>query len=313
MDFSNATILCLGDIMLDRFAYCDTERISPEAPVPVLLLKRTQSMLGGVGNVARNIAALGGRAVLMGLLGHDQAGDEVRALIRETRGVVDAHAASANRPTICKTRFIAGHQQMLRVDEESLHDPDGDEEKALLAAIERHLPKSHAVILSDYAKGTLGPKVIETAIARARSLGIPVYVDPKSTDFTRYRGATCIAPNLRELAAAAHMPVATNAEIVAAATKVMQDAAAEAILRTPSEKGMALIEASGAVHIEAARAREVFDVSGAGDTVVAGVGRARGRGESPSPAAHPPTTPPRHSGCQHSHATTQIHRVRTRT
>ncbi len=110
MDFSNTTILCLGDIMLDRFAYCDTERISPEAPVPVLLLKRTQSMLGGVGNVARNIAALGGRAVLMGLLGHDQAGDEVRALIRETRGIVDAHAASANRPTICKTRFIAGHQ-----------------------------------------------------------------------------------------------------------------------------------------------------------------------------------------------------------
>src|SRR5437762_458221 len=169
MDFSNATILYLGDIMLDRFAYCDTERISPEAPVPVLLLKRTQSMLGGVGNVARNIAALGGRAVLMGLLGRDQAGEEVRALIRETQGVVDAHAASANRPTICKTRFIAGHQQMLRVDEESLHDPDGDEEKALLAAIERHLPKSHAVILSDYAKGTLGPKVIATAIARARA------------------------------------------------------------------------------------------------------------------------------------------------
>src|SRR6266550_2709696 len=257
MDFTNATILCLGDIMLDRFAYCETERISPEAPVPVLLLKRTQSMLGGVGNVARNIAALGGRAVLMGLLGHDQAGDEVRALIRETRGVFDAHAASANRPTICKTRFIAGHQQMLRVDEESLHDPDGDEEKALLAAI-----------------------------ARARPLGIPVYVDPKSTDFTRYRGATCIAPNLRELAAAAHMPVATNAEIVAAATKVMQDAAAESILVTRSEKGMALIEASGAVHIEAARAREVFDVSGAGDTVMAVLALARAGGYSLTQAMH---------------------------
>jgi D-beta-D-heptose 7-phosphate kinase/D-beta-D-heptose 1-phosphate adenosyltransferase len=286
MDFSNATILCLGDIMLDRFAYCDTERISPEAPVPVLLLKRTQSMLGGVGNVARNIAALGGRAVLMGLLGRDQAGEEVRALIRETRGVVDAHAASANRPTICKTRFIAGHQQMLRVDEESPHDPDGDEEKALLAAIERHLPKSHAVILSDYAKGTLGPKVIETAIARARSLGIPIYVDPKSTNFARYRGATCIAPNLRELAAAAQMPVATNAEIVAAATKVMQEAAAEAILVTRSEKGMALIEASGAVHIEAARAREVFDVSGAGDTVMAVLALARAGGYSLTQAMH---------------------------
>src|SRR5258708_36896372 len=123
-----------------------------------------------------------------------------------------------------------------------------------MAALERHVADCDAVILFNYAKGILGPKIIATAIARGRALGIPVYVDPKSTDFARYRGATCIAPNLRELAAAAHMPVATNAEIVAAATKVMQDAAADAILVTRSEKGMALIEASGAVHIEAARA-----------------------------------------------------------
>ena len=269
MDFSNATILCLGDIMLDRFAYCDTERISPEAPVPVLLLKRTQSMLGGVGNVARNIAALGGQAILMGLLGLDSGGDEVRALIAETQGIIDAHVASRSRPTICKTRFIAGHQQMVRVDEESPHDLDGDEEAALAAALDRHLLKSHAVILSDYAKGTLGPKIIETVIARARARDIPVYVDPKSTDFARYRGATCIAPNLKELAAAAQMPVATDAEVIAAATKVMRAAEAEAVLVTRSEKGMALVEGSGGVHIESARAREVFDVSGAGDTVMA--------------------------------------------
>src|SRR5437763_12331229 len=272
MDFSNATILCLGDIMLDRFAYCETERISPEAPVPVLLLRRTQSMLGGVGNVARNIAALGGRAVLMGLLGQDQAGQEVRNLMRETAGIADAHVANANRPTICKTRFIAGHQQLVRVDEESPHDLEAAEETALIAALDRHLGDCDAVILSDYAKGTLGPKIIETAIARGRALGIPVYVDPKSTDFARYRGATCIAPNLKELAAAAHMRVATNAEIVAAATKVMQDAAADAILVTRSEQGMALIEASGAVHIEAGRGREVVVVSGAGDTVIGGLG-----------------------------------------
>src|SRR5947199_8436098 len=105
MDFSNTTILCLGDIMLDRFAYCETERISPEAPVPVLLLKRTQSMLGGVGNVARNIAALGGRAVLMGLLGRDQAGEEVRALIGQSVGLVDSSVAGANRPTVCNMRY----------------------------------------------------------------------------------------------------------------------------------------------------------------------------------------------------------------
>src|SRR5947208_102889 len=137
MDFSNTTILCLGDIMLDRFAYCDTERISPEAPVPVLLLKRTQSMLGGVGNVARNIAALGGKAVLMGLLGQDQAGQEVRDLIGQTVGLVDAHVAAANRPTVCKTRYIAGHQQLVRVDEESPHDLEPDEEAGVIPALRR--------------------------------------------------------------------------------------------------------------------------------------------------------------------------------
>src|SRR3984893_1552945 len=269
MDFSNATILCLGDIMLDRFAYCDTERISPEAPVPVLLLKRTQSMLGGVGNVARNITALGGKAVLLGLLGRDQAGQEVCDLMSRTTGLVDAHVASASRPTICKTRYIAGHQQLVRVDEESPHDLESGEEAALIAAVERHLADCDAVILSDYAKGTLGPKVIDAAIARGRSLGIPVYVDPKTTDFARYRGATCIAPNLKELAAAAHMPVATDAEVIAAATKVMRAARAEAMPATRSENGMALVEASGGVHLEPARAHEVFDVSGAGDTVMA--------------------------------------------
>src|SRR5580765_8330275 len=113
MDFSKAKILCLGDLMLDRFAYCDTERISPEAPVPVLLLRRTQSMLGGAGNVARNIAALGGKAMLLGLLGRDPAGVEVRALIGGTPGLVDRSVASAHRPTVCKTRYLAGHQQLL--------------------------------------------------------------------------------------------------------------------------------------------------------------------------------------------------------
>src|SRR5437667_1948208 len=176
MDFSHATILCLGDVMLDRYAYCDSERISPEAPVPVLLLQRRQSMLGGAGNVARNIAALGGKAVLIGLLGHDAAGAEVAALVEATPGLVDAHVASARRPTICKTRYIAGHQQIVRVDEESLSDLDREEEAGLIAAVERALPGVDAVILSDYAKGTLGPRVVATTIARARAFGMPVYV-----------------------------------------------------------------------------------------------------------------------------------------
>ena len=269
MDFSGATILCLGDVMLDRFAYCETERLSPEAPVPVLLLQRTQSMLGGAGNVARNIAALGGKAVLMGLLGDDPAGREVQALIAQTPGLVDRHVASADRPTVCKTRYLAGHQQIVRIDEEATHALAPAEEAALIDAAERAIPEVDAVVLSDYGKSVLGLKVIGAAIARARGLGIPVYVDPKSEDFARYRGATCVTPNLRELALAARMPVGSDAEIIAAATKIMRDSGADAILAKRSEKGMVLVEAGGAVHLEAARAREVYDVTGAGDTVIA--------------------------------------------
>src|SRR5712692_6962879 len=269
MDFSNATILCLGDVMLDRFAYCDTERISPEAPVPVLLLQRTQSMLGGAGNVARTVASLGGTAILLGLLGRDAAGDEIRALIGETAGLADRNVASASRPTVRKTRYLAGHQQILRVDEEETHALDAAEEAALIEAAERAIPEADAVILSDYGKTALSPQVIAAAIARAKGLGIPVYVDPKGGDFRHYHGATCITPNQRELALASRLPVGSDAEIIAAATRVMQEAGAAAILATRSDKGMVLVEASGMVHLEAARAQEVYDVSGAGDTVIA--------------------------------------------
>src|SRR4051794_25186755 len=134
MDFSNATILCLGDVMLDRFAYCETERISPEAPVPVLLLQRTQSMLGGAGNVARNIAALGGRAVLIGLVGEDAAGAEIAGLVANTPGLLASNIKTSCRPTICKTRYIAGHQQIVRIDEESPRALDAEEEALLVAA-----------------------------------------------------------------------------------------------------------------------------------------------------------------------------------
>jgi D-beta-D-heptose 7-phosphate kinase / D-beta-D-heptose 1-phosphate adenosyltransferase len=269
VDFSNATILCLGDVMLDRFAYCATERISPEAPVPVLLLERTQRMLGGAGNVARNIASLGGTAVLVGLIGRDTAGADLAALIAATPGLIDRHVKSARRSTTCKTRYMAGHQQLLRVDEEQTHALASEEEAALIAAAEHAIDESDAVILSDYGKAVLGPRVIAAAIVKARAAGIPVFVDPKSEDFTHYRGATCITPNQKELAVAARLPVAGDEEIVAAARHVMRAAGAQAILATRSEKGMVLVEASGAVHHEAARAQEVYDVSGAGDTVIA--------------------------------------------
>jgi D-beta-D-heptose 7-phosphate kinase/D-beta-D-heptose 1-phosphate adenosyltransferase len=269
VDFSGATVLTLGDIMLDRFAYCALERISPEAPVPVLQLQRVERMLGGAGNVARNIAALGGTAVLIGLVGGDAAGDEVRAAIATTPRLSDAHVVSAARPTSCKTRYIAAHQQMMRVDEEQVRALDAEEEKRLITAIATALPGVDAMILSDYDKAVLSPKVTRFAIARAQARGIPIFVDPKAKPFRHYRGATCVTPNLAELAFAARLPVTSEAEIIAAANRVLREAKAEAILAKRSDKGMMLVEASGAVHVEPARAREVFDVTGAGDTAIA--------------------------------------------
>lgn len=269
MNFSGVKILCVGDVMLDRFLSGEVERISPEAPVPVIRLRSSKAMLGGAGNVAHNIAALGGEAILLGLIGEDEVGRSLGTLVAETAGIVPAFVTSRHRPTTCKTRFLAGRQQVVRADEESSLPVAPADERGVLDALERLVATAAAVILSDYGKGVLSDRVIACTIELAHTAGISVFVDPKSNHFARYRGATCITPNLKELAAAAHLPVDTEDAVVEAARRVMAEAACAAILATRSEQGMMLIEASGAVHSVPARAREVFDVSGAGDTVIA--------------------------------------------
>jgi D-beta-D-heptose 7-phosphate kinase/D-beta-D-heptose 1-phosphate adenosyltransferase len=286
MDFSNIAVLCVGDVMLDRFVYGEMERISPEAPVPVLRLTKTREMLGGVGNVANNIASLGGQAVLVGLLGHDTPGTTVRGLAAGLPAITGVFVETALRPTICKTRLIAARQQVVRADEESLLPLQPTEEADLRAAIDRHIGAVRAVILSDYGKGLLSEDLIAFVMGRAAGRRIPVFVDPKSRDFSRYRGASCITPNLKELAAASGLPVGTDAEVTAAARKVMADAEAGAILATRSERGMLLVEAGGEPHAAPARAREVFDVSGAGDTVIATLALAHASGRPLLQAMH---------------------------
>ena len=280
MDFSSISVLCVGDVMLDRYVYGEMERISPEAPVPVLRLTRTREMAGGVGNVASNILSLGGRAVLIGLIGQDLPGAALRGIVAGQGCVTDGLVASTSRPTICKTRFIAAHQQVVRTDEESRLALQPGEEQALRAAIDRHVGAASVLVLSDYGKGVCAPPVLAHAIAAARMRGIAVFVDPKSNDFSRYRGATCITPNARELAAAAGLPVESEAQVADAARAVMREAEASAILATRSEQGMMLVEQDGAVLSVPARAREVFDVSGAGDTVIAAMALAHGGGHS---------------------------------
>ena len=285
MDFSGVSVLCLGDVMLDRFVHGDIDRISPEAPVPVLRLRETREMPGGAGNVACNIASLGGRAVLIGLVGQDDMAARLRARLAALVGITEALVASIHRPTICKTRFIAGRQQVVRTDDESTAGLTEDEEAALLNAVQGHIGACQAAVLSDYGKSALAPSLVARVVQAARRAGIPVFVDPKSDDFGRYRGATCITPNLRELAAAARCAPSTEAEIAAAARPLLDQAEAHAILVTRSEHGMTLVERSGEVTSVAARAREVFDVSGAGDTVIAALALANATDTTPSVAA----------------------------
>ena len=285
MDFSRFTILCVGDVMLDRFLHGDIERISPEAPVPVIRLRDTREMLGGVGNVANNIASLGGRAVLVGLVGADEAGAKLRRIVAGNARIVPALVETAHRPTVCKTRFLAGRQQVVRADEESRAPMLADEEAALIGMIDVHLGDAHAVILSDYGKGVLNRGLVSHTIAAARASGIPVFVDPKRDDFSHYRGASCVTPNAREMAVAARAPVDTEAEIEAAAHRLMAAGGIGAILVTRSEKGMILVEPDGTASVPA-RAREVFDVSGAGDTVIAALALACAAGRSLVQAMH---------------------------
>ena len=285
MDFSALTILCVGDVMLDRFLHGDIERISPEAPVPVIRLRETREMLGGAGNVASNIASLGGRAVLLGLIGADEPGARLRRILAAQPRIVPALAETTHRPTVCKTRYIAGRQQVVRADEESREKLDATEEAALIATFDSEIGAAHAVILSDYGKGVLSPAVVAHAVAACRARGIAVFVDPKSDDFTRYRGATCITPNAREMAEAAHCPLATEAQIEAAARRLIAAADLQAILVTRSEKGMILVEPTATASVPA-RAREVYDVSGAGDTVIATLALAHADGRSLVQAMH---------------------------
>ena len=281
MDFSHVTVLCVGDIMLDRFLYGRMERISPEAPVPVLLLEPNakREMPGGAGNVANNILSLGGQVILIGVVGQDEAGEALRAELARHEGLLAVLSMSADRPTICKTRFIAAHQQVVRVDEES-HVPlhaQGIED--LCAAITAHMPSVQAVVVSDYGKGVCHPAVLKCLAQQAKAKNIPFFVDPKGADYARYQGATCITPNLRELAqASGGMALDTEKHIEAAARQVMEQAQAQAMLVTRSEKGMMLVRDHGSVLSVPAHAREVFDVSGAGDTVIASLALTAGAG-----------------------------------
>ena len=262
-------VLSIGDLMIDIFSYGSISRISPEAPIPVLRLSHETRMLGGSGNVARNISSLGGRSILVAPIGKDEMGAEVEELANAEAGMEARLIACENRPTITKRRFVAGSQQILRVDEEEIADLAEAEEQAIIDIVTKALPEVSVIVLSDYGKGALGPRLVRSVISAARAAGVPVLVDPKASDYRRYLGATCITPNVLELVLATGMPASTDEQVIAAARSIIKSAGCEYILVTRSEKGMTLVPREGdAIHIPA-RKHEVFDVSGAGDTVIA--------------------------------------------
>ncbi len=264
---SEARVLCAGDVILDHFHYGSVERISPEAPIPVVRLEHEDAMLGGAGNVVRNLAALGAEARFVTVVGSDRAGGDVARLLCEAK-ISEAALVDDDRRTSVKTRYLAGNQQMLRADSETIAPLSPGIRKKLVAAALSAMKDCAVVVLSDYGKGVLDGGVAAELIAAAAKAGKTVIVDPKGTDYSIYKGAHVITPNLRELSKATRMPVKDDGQIAAAA-KSIQDIGIKAVLATLGRDGMALFTEGGDCVLLAAEALDVFDVSGAGDTVVA--------------------------------------------
>jgi len=261
-DFARARVLVVGDVMLDRYWFGDVNRISPEAPVPVVLVRRIEERAGGAANVARNIAALGGRVSLLAVIGDDEPGKALEGLLADS-GVDAVLHRDAELSTTVKLRVVGHQQQLLRIDFERAPSKEALAEK--LGEYERLVDEADAVVLSDYGKGGLAH--VSRMIELARAHGKPVLVDPKGSDYARYRGATVLTPNRSEFREVAGRWT-DEADLASRARKLRADLDLEALMVTRSEEGMSLFTASEARH-EPTRAREVYDVSGAGDTVIA--------------------------------------------
>jgi D-beta-D-heptose 7-phosphate kinase/D-beta-D-heptose 1-phosphate adenosyltransferase len=264
----HASVLVVGDAMLDRYVYGEVSRISPEAPVPILTVTREVAMPGGAGNVVRNLIALEAAVAFVSVVGDDQAGSDLTGLIGGQQGVEPWLLVQGGRTTTMKTRYISQGQHLIRADrEETIALPEKLAERLVRIATDA-MAATSVTVLSDYRKGVLGADVAQRLIAAAKALGRPVIVDPKGKDYARYRGADIVTPNRKELAEATGLTLESETSIVAAAQVLIQRYGFGAVLVTRSEDGMSLITGTDIRHYPG-EAKEVFDVSGAGDTVVA--------------------------------------------
>lgn len=281
-------VLVIGDIMLDRFVYGSVDRISPESPVPVLSIKREDMMLGGAGNALANLHSLKAKARILAVVGDDTEGRQVHEIAQkmgfDTAGLIVAEG----RPTTVKTRYLAGHQQLLRTDYESISEPSQDIVKTMLEYVQNALDNDlKAVLISDYGKGLLSKDLLQKIIKMARKKNVPVLVDPKGRDYSIYAGASLVTPNKKELSEATNgMRVDSDEDVITAARKLIDQSKIDAVLATRSRDGMTIVHKSKSEpqHFRTADI-EVFDVSGAGDTVIATVAAALAAGGTLEDAA----------------------------
>jgi D-beta-D-heptose 7-phosphate kinase/D-beta-D-heptose 1-phosphate adenosyltransferase len=263
-DFSKLNILVIGDLMLDQYWFGPTSRISPEAPVPVVSVTESEARAGGAANVAMNLVSLGAQTTCCGIVGRDATAKDLQGLL-EVEGISTALIESKQHPTITKLRVLSRNQQLIRLDTEQVYS--ADDAAQVVAGADKLLSRADVVILSDYAKGTLSQ--IGDLIAACRAKNIPVLVDPKGTDFSRYKQASVMTPNLAEFAAVVGQPV-DDADLVSKARALCNELELQSLVVTLGDRGMLVVDGnSGAEALLPARARQVFDVTGAGDTVIA--------------------------------------------
>lgn len=285
---SSRTVLVYGDVMLDEFVWGDVTRISPEAPVPVVDIRRESVHLGGAANVLANLVALGARASVVGVVGQDQAGERLRAELRRTTNLERDHETlivDESRPSTIKTRIIAHNQLVVRADRERRTPVEAAIEERLISVLQNALGEADAFVVSDYDKGAVTPRVLKAILPLAYERGIPVLVDPKIRNFAAYRPATLVTPNHHEALRLTGMEDQTDEALHAAAHLIRERLNCESVLVTRGERGMMLLEKeSEPVYVETA-AREVYDVTGAGDTVIATLSAALAAGATMLEAA----------------------------
>ena len=284
--FSSTRILCVGDVMLDQFIRGSISRISPEAPIPVLHITDEESFLGGAGNVVRNLEALGCSVTFLSVVGKDKNGARIQEILKASSNIDPHLMIEEGRTTTTKTRFIAINQQVLRADLEQTLGLTEGQEKELLKLFKAHIQNHDLVILSDYAKGLFSPQGLQSLIQEARTHEKPILVDPKGHDYARYKGATLLTPNRQELSQATLLPTQTHEEVALAAQHIIKMCGLNAMIVTRGSDGMTLVKASGDVEHLPTTALEIFDVSGAGDTVIATIAASLAANGSLSEAMH---------------------------